>query len=61
MYSTVDRGQYDVKNGTSMATPQIAGISALVMEYLYEQYPDAPDGSLRKMAQALLTQYRRAG
>ncbi|MFR1561704.1 MAG: S8 family serine peptidase [Oscillospiraceae bacterium] len=54
VYSTVDRGQYDVKNGTSMATPQIAGISALVMEYLYEKYPDAPDGSLRKMAEALL-------
>ena len=54
VYSTVDRGQYDVMSGTSMATPQIAGIAALVMEYLHEKYPDAPDGSLRSMAEALL-------
>ena len=54
VYSTIDNGQYGVMNGTSMATPQIAGISALVMEYLYDRYPSAPDGSIRQLAENLL-------
>ena len=54
VYSTVDNGQYASMNGTSMATPQVAGISALVMEYLQDLYPSAPDGSLRQMAENLL-------
>ena len=54
VYSTIDAGQYGVMNGTSMATPQIAGISALVMEYLYDIYPNSPDGSIRQLAENLL-------
>ena len=54
VYSTIDNGQYGVMNGTSMATPQIAGISALVMEYLYDRYPSAPEGSIRQLAENLL-------
>ncbi len=54
VYSTIDNGQYGVMNGTSMATPQIAGISALVMEYLFDKYPSAPDGSIRQLAENLL-------
>ena len=54
VYSTIDNGQYGVMNGTSMATPQIAGISALVMEYLYDKFPNAPEGSIRQLAENLL-------
>ena len=54
VYSTVDAGKYDVMNGTSMATPQISGIAALVMEYLHAKYPDAAAGAIRKQAEALL-------
>ena len=54
VYSTVDQGRYDVMNGTSMATPQIAGIAALVMEYLNEIYPNVPNGTIRSLAEALL-------
>ena len=54
VYSTIDAGQYGVMNGTSMATPQIAGISALVMEYLYDLYPNSPDGTIRELTEALL-------
>ncbi len=36
IYSTVDDGKYDVFSGTSMAAPSVAGVSALVQQYLKE-------------------------
>ncbi len=40
IYSTTDKSTYDSYSGTSMATPQIAGMSALVMEYIRDTEPD---------------------
>ena len=54
VYSCYDGGEYGLMSGTSMSSPQVAGVSALVMQYLYEVYPDAPDGSVREVAEALL-------
>ena len=54
VYSCYDEGKYGLMSGTSMSAPQVAGVSALVMQYLHELYPNVPDGSLRKMAEALL-------
>ena len=54
VYSCYDGGVYGLMSGTSMSAPQIAGVSALVMEYLYTVYPDAPDGSVRELAMALM-------
>ena len=54
VYSCYDNGKYGVMSGTSMSAPQIAGITALVMQRLYTIYPDAPDGSIRNLAEAIL-------
>ena len=52
IYSTVDNGQYGLMSGTSMAAPNIAGMSALVMQYVKENFPAGTD--YRAMTQALL-------
>ena len=36
IYSTINNNQYTMMSGTSMATPQVAGASALVMQRLYK-------------------------
>ena len=40
IYSTTNDGTYGVYSGTSMSAPNLAGISALVMEYVRENFDD---------------------
>ena len=54
VYSTLDGGEYGVMSGTSMSAPQLAGISALVLQHLKELYPNAEPGELRAMAEAMM-------
>ena len=54
VYSCYDGGKYGLMSGTSMSSPQVAGVTALVMQRLYELYPDAPDGTVRELAEAML-------
>ena len=54
VYSCYDGGGYGLMSGTSMSAPQVAGVTALVMQYLHEQYPDAADGEIRALAEALM-------
>ncbi len=54
VYSCYDNGQYGVMSGTSMSAPQIAGVSALVMQYLKEKFPYATDGELHELSIALM-------
>ena len=52
IYSTVDGG-YGLMSGTSMAAPNISGLTALVMQHIKETMPEVQD--VRTMAQHLLT------
>ena len=54
VYSCYDGGKYGLMSGTSMSAPQIAGVTALVMQHLYTIYPDAPDGTIRNLTEAIL-------
>ena len=54
MYSCYDHGQYGLMSGTSMSAPQLAGVSALVLQYLADQYPELADGEERDIAHALM-------
>ncbi len=54
VYSCYDGGSYGLMSGTSMSAPQVAGVSALVMQYLYEKYPNSPNGTIRELAEALM-------
>ena len=40
IYSSINDNQYTSMNGTSMASPQVAGVVALIKQYLLQAYPD---------------------
>ena len=54
VYSCYDGGAYGLMSGTSMSCPQVAGVTALVKQYLKAEYPDADPKEIRTMAEALM-------
>ncbi len=54
IYSSVMDGKYDIMSGTSMASPHIAGMSALVLQALREKYPEMDDATMHIVAESLI-------
>ena len=52
IYSTIDNGMYGLMSGTSMAAPNISGLTALVMQYAKANFPG--DTDYRDLVQNLL-------
>ncbi len=53
IYSTVNDGEYALMSGTSMAAPNLSGITALLMQYLKANY-DLEEGQFRTLVQNIL-------
>lgn len=55
IYSTLDDGEYGLMSGTSMAAPSVAGMSALMAEYIKDNNLAEKTGlSVRTLSQSLL-------
>ena len=54
VYSTLDGGAYGLMSGTSMACPQVTGVTALVLQYLKETFPNATEAEIRILADSLM-------
>ncbi len=54
VYSCYDGGKYGIMSGTSMATPQVAGVTALVLQYLKQEFPNATQSEMRTLADSVM-------
>lgn len=50
IYSAVPGQSYDRQSGTSMASPNIAGVTALIRQYVFENFPEIADDSVKVTA-----------
>lgn len=54
VYSTVNDGAYGLNSGTSMASPNVAGLSALVLQHLEQTAPEVTGAERVDLAKVLL-------
>lgn len=54
IYSTLNNGTYGNNSGTSMSSPQVAGMSALLLQHVREAFPDLTKAEVRAMTENLM-------
>lgn len=60
IYSSFNNSKYGTMSGTSMASPHVAGVIALVKQYLKENFPEKSDEEVGYLVKALIMSNAKA-
>ena len=55
--SSYNDGRYGLDSGTSMASPHVAGATALIKQALAERFPSKTAEELQKISKTLINEY----
>ncbi|MBU5668205.1 S8 family serine peptidase, partial [Enterobacteriaceae bacterium S32_ASV_15] len=60
IYAAINDNEYDMISGTSMASPHVAGATALVKQYLLKEHPELKKGDIERTVKYLLMSTAKA-